>query len=672
MLSPTAARAEAAPGCPAGDLLANAEIVRSESVLDPWRITDGRIAPAGESPLTDATSALTKPTAEIVYRLAEPATITAFFLEADADDYYHVSLSMDGRVWTHAWQAPAIVGHGQQIRAVTGDGKIARFVRLHDPYGDAPYGVAEFAAYCTLPDPWPPEFTLLPPARPPPVPAPSARPVVGFKIGIGLLALAAFCAGRRTLPATGLARRAAFIGLCLAGFLCWSNLLDFQPHTHDAFHHYLSAKYFPELGQYRLYECAALAEAEGSGPGMVRERILRDPESYRVYSPPRSLADRELCKSHFSEERWSDFRADVRFFRGEINARHWHELLFRDQGFNATPMWTAIARWFTFSSPLTEKRLLLVSAIDPLVYGAIFALFAWAFGLETAALAAVAWGVGYPYVYAFTGGAFLRTPWLLFSVLAVCLLKKGRPFWGGMSLGIAALLQLFPALFALGGAAQAVRRAVAERRLPRFHLWAAAGLAAAVALGVPTMELEGAGARNYVPLVAKLLRHVDRQFTTNWGLKTPFAYRRDNAIEPASPGDIDASISRYIERRNETFAKRKPFYAVAALALALFGLRFAMRSPPWAAVAVGPLFVFAFVEASNYYYVMILLLAPLAMLRRELRAVYLVAAVIDLVVASTVYFPQDASVLQACLFLLLSLSLLLVPVSGALIDDERR
>ena len=50
------------------------------------------------------------------------------------------------------------------------------------------------------------------------------------------------------------------------GLACWWNLFQFHypgfAHPSDTFHYYLGAKYFPELGYTRLYECVAVADAE--------------------------------------------------------------------------------------------------------------------------------------------------------------------------------------------------------------------------------------------------------------------------------------------------------------------------------------------------------------------------------------------------------------------------
>src|SRR5689334_5822025 len=62
---------------------------------------------------------------------------------------------------------------------------------------------------------------------------------------------------------------------------CWWNFghYHFEPmiHYHEMYHYYLGAKYAPELGFTRLYECTVVAEDEFAHLGPALERVpVRD------------------------------------------------------------------------------------------------------------------------------------------------------------------------------------------------------------------------------------------------------------------------------------------------------------------------------------------------------------------------------------------------------------
>jgi hypothetical protein len=93
-----------------------------------------------------------------------------------------------------------------------------------------------------------------------------------------------------------------------------------------------------------------------------------------------------------------------------------------------------VGSWLANRSPATRDRIEQLALIDAALYTASFLMIWWAFGLRALALAALIFGVGYPWAYFWTGGAFARIPWLFMAVSGVCLLKKARPVMGGFAL----------------------------------------------------------------------------------------------------------------------------------------------------------------------------------------------------------------------------------------------
>ena len=103
-------------------------------------------------------------------------------------------------------------------------------------------------------------------------------------VGAGLLGWGAWrrLRGRRPRASRLHDRGLALLGVL--GFAAWWNFGLFHypdfVHPHELFHYVIGAKYFPELGYTRLYECVAIADSRVRG-GSVRSagRRLRNLET---------------------------------------------------------------------------------------------------------------------------------------------------------------------------------------------------------------------------------------------------------------------------------------------------------------------------------------------------------------------------------------------------------
>ena len=97
---------------------------------------------------------------------------------------------------------------------------------------------------------------------------------------------------------------------------------------------------------------------------------------------------------------------------------------------------------------------------------------------------------------------------------------------------------------------------------------------------------------------------------------------------------------------------------VAVCLLAGYGW-FALRSRPWAAVALGSVVLFTLIEAASYYFdATILLLAPLAVRPLGLTAPFVGAALADSAIEYGGVAPEAAGALHALVFLALAATLL--------------
>jgi hypothetical protein len=411
------------------------------------------------------------------------------------------------------------------------------------------------------------------------------------------------------------------------------------------FHYVLGSKYFPENRYRLLYHCAAIAEAESGRQTFVARRTIRNLATNEVEPASDVLADPAPCRAAFSPERWDEFRQDVERFRSSDYPGSW-SAIFRDHGYNATPVWTAVGGWIAGAPGASPARL---AAIDFVLYVVLFAAIVWAFGADVGALAVLVWGVGLPWQYSWTGGAFARASWLALTVGALCLVRRSRFGAGGAALAGAALLRVFPAAFAAGPALLALRDAVRSRRIPRRYLHMAAGAAASAAVLLALAAWRTGGLDTWLELRDNLVKHAASPSGNDIGLAAIFAWDPDNTqAEVLAGGRLD-DYARWERGRHEAFAARRPLYFVAAAAMLAGFTALVLRTAraEWEALAMGVLVVLAVAEISSYYLVLFLLLAPFAAARPRRVALLAAAAagsqlpVFSEPSADTLYFVQS-------------------------------
>jgi spermidine synthase len=120
-------------------------------------VTDGAIVPEGAE--WDAPEAITidSRAGSLTYDLGQPTTVGAIFVEADANDLYLVSGSLDGAPGSFKLiaQAANVVeqGPGLRNRAMTIVPQRFRYLRIAPGEGDGYFSIAELAAFCRAPTP---------------------------------------------------------------------------------------------------------------------------------------------------------------------------------------------------------------------------------------------------------------------------------------------------------------------------------------------------------------------------------------------------------------------------------------------------------------------------------------------------------------------------------------
>jgi hypothetical protein len=397
-------------------------------------------------------------------------------------------------------------------------------------------------------------------------------------------------------------RDAALAALAFAALLGSWNFLRFHypgfVHA-DVVPYTLGAKYFPELGYTRLYECIAVADSEaGLGPRVAR-RVLTDLETYEVRGTKRILADPGRCTAHFAPERWADFERDVAWFRGVFAPEGWEDLQL-DHGFNATPLWAALGALLA-TAPVSAKQVLWLASLDPILDLVAFAALVWAFGWRASAVVIVYWGTNRVAGFDWTGGAFLRHDWLAASFVALALLKKGFPLAAGILFGSAALLRAVPGVFFLGPALVALvhlvrtRRLLPGRELPRL----AAGAAIAAALLLPLSALR-VGADAWLEFAENLRHHRTVPASNTLGLRTALSFTHAGRFAVLLDGERDPGRA-WKERRSAALAQRRALYVSGAAAWLVLCAFAASRQPLWIAAILGSGAIPFVLDGAGYY-----------------------------------------------------------------------
>jgi len=160
-LSARPAHAAPAPACTTDNVLAGKLPAQQRDITgDPALVTNGTVVLDGALWDAPAGIKLQGSAGSLTYDLGQPTRLSAFVLQADANDVYKVTGSQTGEAgsFTLIAQAANVVehGHGMRTRAFKIEPVTVRFLRIGEAEGDNSFSISEFAAYCTPPTPFPP------------------------------------------------------------------------------------------------------------------------------------------------------------------------------------------------------------------------------------------------------------------------------------------------------------------------------------------------------------------------------------------------------------------------------------------------------------------------------------------------------------------------------------
>jgi hypothetical protein len=421
------------------------------------------------------------------------------------------------------------------------------------------------------------------------------------------------------------------LAYCNFGHLHFGNFI----HTWDTYHYYMGAKYFPEVKYDLLYDCAAVADSESGLKEAAAARTITDLRTNVMLKAADVVAHPEICKAGFTPARWDDFKRDIAFYRGRVNAQRWMEI-HQDHGYNATPVWTLAGWALTNTGPATLNQVIALNLIDPLYLALMALMIYWAFGPRVFAVSMLVLGCNFPARYYWTGGAFLRHDWLFFTIAVVCLLKKEKFFLAGGALAYATLLRLFPGLMVIGPTLAGIEYLRVHKKLDPGFVKFVAGGALGCALLFPLSLQLGGGLETWTKFAMNTSKHANTPLTNHMGLRTVVSYRPDTRGTWLRDGAAIDPWQKWKDTRVEKFHEARPLFILLLVGLAAL-IYLAVRQTQaqlWVAAALGTGYIVAGAELTCYYYGFFIGMACLHEKRREVGLVLMILLATTQVIAS--------------------------------------
>lgn len=218
----------------------------------------------------------------------------------------------------------------------------------------------------------------------------------------------------------------------------------------DSFHYYVGAKYFSELGYFKLYECATLADSQDPAWNIgISNRTITNLVDNSHIRAREFLGNPERCLSKFTQTRWIEFKNDAKFFRDRMGNNLWRKAL-GDRGYNATPFFTAYASIIFNKVPLSEGNLSALYKVDFIFLFLALMLIMWIFGATSGGFVAILI-LNMPSLSpGWILGSLFRLDWFFFIVLSIIATKKESYLLAGFLLTLSIGMRLYPVIFLFG------------------------------------------------------------------------------------------------------------------------------------------------------------------------------------------------------------------------------
>jgi hypothetical protein len=445
--------------------------------------------------------------------------------------------------------------------------------------------------------------------------------ILWLKVILSVAALILVYLRYRKLKAAGAsstAYSARAKGLIVLGvvfsFAVFHNLGTFRAgsfvHHAEMFHYYLGAKYFNELGYYDLYNAVVAADSE-QGNQLAGLPFLTDLRTYQNTQRDIVLADTGRVKNLFSKTRWNEFKDDVSFFKKATTmpGSSGISTFLMDHGYNASPVSTSILKPLTNLVPVTQLRLL--AALDVLLVVTIILLVFRTFGFDIGALFSVYFFVNILNDNAYISGSLLRYDWLLYIVIAVCLLERGRYASSSFFMTLSAMMRIFPAVLFVGIAVSIFQQLktsrVIDRKYMRFVLTAT--VTGLVLFLLPAVSL-GSALQPWSDFYRKTELHDRGVYVNHLGLRgivlfEPSHLSLDRFIDAYKSAYTSDIVRRWQDVKENEFRQKRPvvlFCSVFVL-ICLVAIIWNRRENEIERVLWPLLLVYTASYPSHYYYV---------------------------------------------------------------------
>ena len=640
------------------------------------RITDGTLAPAGDFWNTALTALLPSPESYIAIDLGEELPIAAAFIQADNNDRYLLSGSVDGSSFVPLWEAPPVRGSGLRVRTTDAISGRARYLRLSAAGGDGAYSVSELQVFSAVPAAWP----EVPGGHNAADTSPLTQWILLFgaacaffliagchgttRRGLGLAVVPIGAAGllvamlrgppaftdqdvsllRVTTAAAALLavvrpflwKRAGMIidgrritallgGLAFLAVACFFNLgrAQFwdaklrQPsyiHNYDMRVYFPVAKYFHELKYDGLYLASVEAYIENTPGASVQTLANVELRDLRNHEMRRvrDVADQIQSIS----QRFSPARWDE--FKRDM--RYFHETMGRDyfttltdHGGNATPVWLTVAH-FMFGHASASNGLLFATALlDPLLIFLFAFVAGRTFGARTAFVCLIVFGATDLYMFGTDwAGSTLRNDWMAAIGFGVCALKVRRWYLGGALLAYAGLIRAFPALALFGLAVPLVWWLVDARRRTD-EKHPRPSLRAFAQAHEGTLRAFAAAAATVVILVALSSAVLSPSAWLGWAKKAAVLTSGYHVNHVSFHSIVSTDYDTWEMADHWTHSfVRVALYALGIAGFGVLTLRAARNRPPYHAALITLFLIPVVFYAANYYFHYVFLLPLLA------------------------------------------------------------
>lgn len=133
------------------NLLKDLRPVLSHNISHIRRMDDGIASAEGDLWNGEQATIFKSQAGFVVYDLGSIVPVDTIYLQADNNDTYVLTSSLDGKTWTPLWVAPTASGAGLRERLVGRLNGTARFVKIVPGMGDGAYSIGELQIFSSTP-----------------------------------------------------------------------------------------------------------------------------------------------------------------------------------------------------------------------------------------------------------------------------------------------------------------------------------------------------------------------------------------------------------------------------------------------------------------------------------------------------------------------------------------